>query len=251
MSKIELAQLQFFVIIKDMRSWTVHYLTSSQLEEYHKKFRNCPVESFATSDIRFARLPLARYYVSDFVELCFRHAALLNPLLHLQRCLQKKLPGLRFWDNIDRQTQENRKITLEFFLAKKSHLFLQTSANAFRETCDVLLPMTLGIQAVQSDQAPGSTRQMIKGTFGGEQVSADILEKGDLTGERLKHVPVWMRQYVAVSHKRPYAERALEMDFLTKSRDNKPEPINVVLAIGESHQAKLMEKKKDENNTDS
>ena len=72
LSKVELCQTMFYIIIKDVKSWTIHYLTSTQLHEYFEVYRDCPVKSFNTGEISFATLPLHRYYISDFVELCHR-----------------------------------------------------------------------------------------------------------------------------------------------------------------------------------
>lgn len=51
----------FYVVCKEMKSWTVHYLTSSQLEEFYDDYYSCPVAAFNTTAIDFAKLPLAKY----------------------------------------------------------------------------------------------------------------------------------------------------------------------------------------------
>ena len=34
LSKLELCQVMFYIVSKEMKSWTVHYVTSSQLQEF-------------------------------------------------------------------------------------------------------------------------------------------------------------------------------------------------------------------------
>lgn len=120
LSKLEVCQVMFYIIAKDMKSWTVNYLTSSQLEEFYAEFHTCPVPAFNTSTIDFARLPLAKYSLTDFIDLMYRFSQLINPAMHLQRALQQALPNLRFWRDYDRIKMHNRKITIDFFRHKKS-----------------------------------------------------------------------------------------------------------------------------------
>jgi len=119
MSKLELCQLMFYIVSKEMRSWTVHYLTSSQLEEFYDDYYTCPVPSFNTSSVDFAKLPLAKYRMQDFIELCYRFSQLVNPCMHLQTSLQQRLPSLRFWSDYDRMRVYNRRITIDFFRFRK------------------------------------------------------------------------------------------------------------------------------------
>ena len=81
MSKLELCQVMFYIVSKAMKSWTVHYLTSSQLEEFYDDYYACPVAAFNTTSIDFAKLPLAKYRMQDYIELCYRRveAELLLP----------------------------------------------------------------------------------------------------------------------------------------------------------------------------
>lgn len=72
LSKLELCQVMFYIVSKEMKSWTVHYVTSSQLEEFYDDYYTCPVPAFNTSSIDFAKLPLAKYRMQDFIELCYR-----------------------------------------------------------------------------------------------------------------------------------------------------------------------------------
>jgi len=72
MSKLELCQVMFYIVSKEMKSWTVHYLTSSQLEEFYDDYYACPVQAFNTNSIDFAKLPLAKYRMQDYIELCYR-----------------------------------------------------------------------------------------------------------------------------------------------------------------------------------
>ncbi|CAD7932127.1 unnamed protein product [Amoebophrya sp. A25] len=102
LSKVELAQVLYFLIIRDVKAWTIHYLTCTQLYEYFSFFEDCPVDSFRTSSVNFATLPLRRYTIADFVGLCIQHPILLGPILYLQREMQKALPSTQFWDDSDR-----------------------------------------------------------------------------------------------------------------------------------------------------
>lgn len=120
LSKLELCQVMFYVVCKEMKSWTVHYLTSSQLEEFYDDYYSCPVEAFNTQSIDFAKVPLAKYRMQDFIELCYRFSQLVNPCMHLQRSLQQTLPSLRFWSDYDTMKVYNRKITIDFFRFKKN-----------------------------------------------------------------------------------------------------------------------------------
>ena len=142
MSKLELSQLMFFVIVKTIKSWTLHYITNSQLAAFYSNYRESSNMSFNTRGIDFGQLPLSRYYMSDFVELCMKHPQLLNPLVHLQRTFHERLPDLRFWDKIDRIVSSNRRVTLDFFLLQKTRIFME--GEYFKEALDSLIPETLG-----------------------------------------------------------------------------------------------------------
>ena len=43
----------------------MHYLTSSQLEEFYDDYYSCPVQAFNTNTIDFAKLPLAKYRMQE------------------------------------------------------------------------------------------------------------------------------------------------------------------------------------------
>jgi len=79
--------------VKEVKSWTVHYLTASQLQEFYDYYQECPFQSFNTRELSFAKLPLNRYYMSDFTELAHRFGQIVNPAIHLQRSLQSQLPS--------------------------------------------------------------------------------------------------------------------------------------------------------------
>eukprot|EP00931_Biecheleriopsis_adriatica_P104671 TRINITY_DN79313_c0_g1_i1.p1 TRINITY_DN79313_c0_g1~~TRINITY_DN79313_c0_g1_i1.p1 ORF type:complete len:482 (+),score=112.67 TRINITY_DN79313_c0_g1_i1:116-1561(+) len=125
LSKLELAQVMFYIICKEMKSWTVHYLTSSQLEEFYDDYYDCPIPAFNTKPIDFAKLPLAKYHMQDFIELSYRFSQLINPCMHLQRSMQQSMPSLRFWDDYDNIRTYNRKITIDFFRFKKVSTLLE------------------------------------------------------------------------------------------------------------------------------
>lgn len=125
LSKLEVCQMMFFVVAKEMKSWTVHYLTSSQLEEFYDDYYTCPIMSFNTKDIDFAKLPLAKYRMQDFIELCYRFSQLVNPCMHLQRSLRMALPSMRFWSDYDKIRTYNRKINIDFFRYRKVQSLLE------------------------------------------------------------------------------------------------------------------------------
>jgi len=118
LSKVELAQVMFYIISREMKTWTVHFLTSTQLEEFYMDYADCPIVAFNTSTIEFGKLPLAKYRVFDFITLTYRFSQLINPCLYLQRELQRIFPGMAFWTDYNMKVQ-NRKITVDFFRHKK------------------------------------------------------------------------------------------------------------------------------------
>lgn len=130
LSKIELCQVLFFIISKEMKSWTVHHLTCAQLEEFYEEYERCDVKSFNTSHIQFSRLPLSKYTMYEFVELVHRYGVLINPLLHLQRSIQQALPSLRFWSDYDRVEVFNREISIDFFRIQKCQTILDVISGA-------------------------------------------------------------------------------------------------------------------------
>mmetsp|Transcript_66637 Transcript_66637/g.171530 ORF Transcript_66637/g.171530 Transcript_66637/m.171530 type:complete len:504 (+) Transcript_66637:97-1608(+) len=119
LSKVELCQVLFYIIAKATKSWTVQVLTSTQLDEFYEDFSECPVKSFDTGSIEFAKLPKAKYRMSDFIELVHHFPQLINPAMHLQGQIQSAMPGLRFWGDYDRVRPMNRKIAIDFFAHKK------------------------------------------------------------------------------------------------------------------------------------
>lgn len=119
LSKVELCQFMFFIIAMEMRTWTVHFITTTQLEEFYEEYLHCPVPSFNTAAIDFAKLPLAKYRMVDFIELSYRFSQLINPCLHLQRELQRSLPGMDFWMDYDVVKALNRQLGMDFFRMKK------------------------------------------------------------------------------------------------------------------------------------
>lgn len=122
LSKIELCQLNYFVIIKEVKSWTVDYVTCTQLAEYYEGFNDCPIEGFSSESIHFYRLERNRYDLPAYVELCHRFHQLINPLVYLQREVRQSCPMLSFWEDIDRVPWQTRRIDLDFFSVKKSYL---------------------------------------------------------------------------------------------------------------------------------
>mmetsp|Transcript_17588 Transcript_17588/g.31755 ORF Transcript_17588/g.31755 Transcript_17588/m.31755 type:complete len:447 (-) Transcript_17588:43-1383(-) len=176
LSHHELCQALFQFIVIEIDSPRLHYLTWEQLSEYYDFYSRCGVKSFNTKDVEFHRLPMSRYYMSDFVELLQRFQVLFNPILHLQKALQQHIPSLNFWDRYDRAEAFTRKVTEEFFLMEKMHVDL-FGEPPFRETCDMLAPDALGCQAVNVDQwnlrCPGLSQYSVWG----EQPTPEELEE--------------------------------------------------------------------------
>ena len=221
LSKLELCQTMFLIIIKSVKSWTVYYLTVSQLEEFYLRYQDCPIASFASDEVKLGSIGRTRYYPSDFVELCYRYQVLINPLIHLQRCMQQSIPNLRFWDNYDRLDSGLREIGLEFFMAKKSHVFL-TGVKQFRETAGSLISLAIG--------QPRDAESSDLGREGHqERVDDDIRPSSE---------PAWLRGYV--QERRTYADRAIEADFISKSRNSRPSAQNTVLAMHAQFKAPLI-----------
>lgn len=102
LSKIELCQMMFYLIAKEMKSWTVQYLTSGQLQEFYDYYSECEVTAFNTGNIQFDAMGLAKYSIYDYVELVHQHSCLINMTTFLQRALQREFPSLEFWDDYDR-----------------------------------------------------------------------------------------------------------------------------------------------------
>jgi len=176
LSHHELCQALFQFIVIEIDSPRLHYLTWEQLSEYYDFYSGCGVKSFNTKDIEFHKLPMSRYYISDFVELLQRFQVLFNPILHLQKALQRYIPSVSFWDRYDRADSFTRKVTEEFFIMEKMHVDL-FGEPPFRETCDMLAPDALGCQAVNVDQwnlrCPGLSQYSVWG----EQATPEELEE--------------------------------------------------------------------------
>lgn len=125
LSKLELAQVLFYMIAKEMKSWTLHLLTNSQLEEFFEDWVDCPILSFDCSDLKFDSLPKTKYSMIDFIHLTTRYGALINPVIHLQRSLQQSLPSLSYWGDYDRIKLKNRFIPLDFFRYRKTQNIME------------------------------------------------------------------------------------------------------------------------------
>lgn len=119
LSKLEMCQVVFYVIALQSKSWTVHFLTTTQLEEFYDDFQECPVRAFNTKAIDFAKLPSAKYYMTDFVDLGYRFSQLINPFLHIQRELQRAMPSVAFWGDVDNIRIQNRSLGIGFLRHKR------------------------------------------------------------------------------------------------------------------------------------
>jgi hypothetical protein len=199
LSKVELCQLLFLIIVRELKGLEVHYLTSTQLDRFYDNYRVKDVPlNMDCSKIRFSNFPLSRYYVTDFVEMCYLYSPLIYPLQSLQRKYQNSLPSLRFWDEYSSVAGSTRKITLDFFLLKKKNVQL-SGDTTFQETCDLLL--------LSSHLVHERLRERKIGENG------EYLNRSDHESSRS---PLESRSNSKALAKR--AERWLEMDFLSRNR---------------------------------
>jgi hypothetical protein len=166
---VELCQLLFLIIVREMRGLEIHFLTTAQLDRFYERYRGDKVPaSMDCNKIHFSNFPLARYYVTDFVEMCFLYGPLVNPIMYLQRQLQKVVPSLRFWDSYDFIAGTNRQVTLDFFLVKRRNVNMTASSN-FQETCDMLL--------LRSDFAGPQARTVSKNAIAERWIELDFLSR--------------------------------------------------------------------------
>jgi len=212
MSKLELSQVMFYVIARQMKSWTVTYLTSTQLEEFYHDFKHCPVMSFDTKEMDFTKLALVKYHMTDFIELCYRFSQLINPCMHLQRSLQQSLPSMKFWSDYDRTKTYNRDITIDFFRHKKVTTIseLITGAQSASAPRPFLPQQYFNYQLGPPDEGPGETReQMIKWVLAEVKQNMDVadcvhLPLGPSPPPRQKPeleaaLPVWLKEHLKLN----------------------------------------------------
>jgi len=181
----ELAQALFMIVCTEQKTRACHYVTKEQMEEFFMFYDNCQVESFDSAYIDFNSLPLSRYYVTDFCEFTLRFRQLLNPLIHLQQCLQLHLPGRDFWDFCTSSELFTRKITLEFFTMKRVRVHIRGDP-PFRDTCDFLAPDALGHEATNQDQWYMRVRGIKQITVWGEQLTPEAAQARKEAEERLR-----------------------------------------------------------------
>jgi hypothetical protein len=153
LTKVEICQLMFLFIVRESRGLDIHYLTSTQLDRFYDLYRpetsgtvSSPPESMLCSRIHFSNFPLSRYYMTDFVEICFLYSQLINPILYLQRQFRRVIPSLRFWDIYENHALiGSRKIGVDYFAIKKSRVHL-LDEDQFKETTDLLILSSYIIQ---------------------------------------------------------------------------------------------------------
>jgi len=138
LSKLELAQVMFYVIAREMKSWTVHYVTTAQLEEFYEMYEDCPFKSFNTGSITFNSLSMAKFPMVEFIELTYKHAELVAPILHLQRSIQQSLPNMKYWRSYDKVRKMNQKIKLDFFRLQKVSSIMEVIKDKRRAQEDLL-----------------------------------------------------------------------------------------------------------------
>jgi len=178
LSEPELGQTLFMLIVNELESDTLHYLTREQMAEFYLFYEQCTIKAFNSRYINFEKLPLSRYYVSDFCELCTRFRSLMNPIIHLQQQIQGHLPNVEFWDMSD-HSEFTRKISLEFFTMKKIRVYLRGDP-PFRETCDMLAPDALGTEIINQDQWYLRVWGLKQWSVWGEQFTPEKAEEEEL-----------------------------------------------------------------------
>lgn len=224
LNRVELAQTLFLCILRIRDSTTYHYIRYYELGEFFAIYRNCPVKSFDTAEINFDLLPTRRYYASDFAELLMRYPILLHPILHLQQCLQSKLPGLDFWDNSTESVSFCRKITFDFFLMETGRIFLRGEP-PFRETCDMLCPDALGAVPVNQDQwilrtCFAKNGQGLAQIFvWGEQPLPEVIELKQMAKEEEEE-----RERIRLEKEKREEEEGMEKDLPKERRKGSKEP---------------------------
>ena len=223
MTKVELCQLMFLIIVRESRGLDVHYLSATQLDMFYELYRagrgdvpaNAPPlpVSMQCNKIHFSNFPLPRYYVTDFVEICFLYNPLINPLIYLQRQIQRVLPSLRFWDAYENLSLVgSRKISLDFFLMHANRVPIGGD-EPFKETCDLLL---LGSQLMQGRKKLG----MKSGSsLNPQNVSAagdwsNVLSQMHIGGASFASAGIDDDEAEAIK------ERKQELDFLSKSHSS-------------------------------
>mmetsp|Transcript_108117 Transcript_108117/g.187648 ORF Transcript_108117/g.187648 Transcript_108117/m.187648 type:complete len:558 (-) Transcript_108117:112-1785(-) len=234
LSKVELCQVLFFIISKEMKSWTVHHLTCAQLEEFYEKYERCEVKSFNTAHIQFARLPLAKYTMYEFVELTHRYGVLINPLLHLQRSIQQALPSLRFWSDYDRVEVFNREIAIDFFRIQKCQSILDIISGAGAKEVIKQLEGAVGIEIGahedRSADLQGKGHENAPLLLGSESFLPLPYLPGGLKHPPPKHreakekpAPAWMQKHNKANED-PQTGVALGSAVPSLARDGRPPP---------------------------
>lgn len=227
LSKIELSQVLFYMIAKEVKSWSLHTLTNSQLEEFYEDWGDCPIKSFNTDHIGFDTLPKTRYSMVDFIDLVTRYGPLLNPVLHLQRSIQQSCPSLRFWGDYDRVLVKNRCIPLDFFRFRKSQ-----SITDMLQHADVG-EMERELQQAQDTMGEQNLRvlQEEQGLIGKEGTGHSIhlpLPGSKRPPKRQwrhnqEHIPQWM-EVINKDNKDPVLGTALGSAVPPTPRELKPQP---------------------------
>jgi len=229
LSKIELCQVLFYIIAKETKSWSLHMLTNSQLEEFFEDWSDCPIKSFNTSSIGFDTLPNTRFTMVDFIELVTRYGALINPVLHLQRSIQQSLPSLRYWTDYDRIKMHNRCIPLDFFRFRKSQsiseMLHEADNKAMERELDIATA-TMGeqnLRALKEEEGilPKSTEHELAGVH--LPLPGSKKAGGFFRRERPEPVPDWMKEQ-NLENKDPQRGTALGSAIPPTPREHRPQP---------------------------
>lgn len=216
MTKVELCQLMFLIIVRESRGLDVHYLSATQMDMFYEMYRTgsgdmpsgtppLPV-SMQCNRIHFSNFPLPRYYMTDFVEICFLYNPLINPMIYLQRQIQRVLPSLRFWDAYENLSLiGNRKISIDFFLMHANRVPI-AGDEPFKETCDLLL---LGSQLINEKKKFGmsATSMLHQNSITAQGEWSNVFNKMHLMGSDAGN---------DVSANDVTKERKKELDFISK-----------------------------------
>jgi hypothetical protein len=273
LSKIELCQLMYFVIIKEVKSWTVDYLTCTQLAEYYEKYNDCPIEGFSCAAIHFYRLARNRYDLPSFVELCHRFHQLINPLLFLQREVRQACPYLSFWEDFNRVPYRTRRIDLDFFSVKKSYLAaandlakkkkeeggfemgLVKDTGKKKKKVDPALAGVKGLDRValgarwEPTGAGTGRSKPVTNSFAADplqRMRAELQKKSSMVQTSAGWVEaqdaVWLHQFIPRDYDKPLTEKNQEVDFIKASRERGRKPEGAISALERNHQAPILKR---------
>jgi hypothetical protein len=109
--------------------------------------------------------------------------------------MRSGIPQLAFWDSFDHETSYNRKLTMEFFMIRKTHCFLRGGEPPLRETCDLLLPAAMGYDPAEhyTHPLPPKITLAARETEANRQKAAAAKKKALYTKPDVMAIPMELR----------------------------------------------------------